>query len=360
MRIESIVVKKTKAANPLTTRIPASKQGPKRNLPATLMIGLALGAGLPIAQAQASSSLGPVLMELPGGSRPSDWGATPLAAGDGVTQGVMAGSPASPPEPRFTADTLRFGETSVPRPLAETILRASEATGVDPAYMMALADKESSFDTDVKSSASSAQGLFQFVTGTWLEMIRTYGGRHGLEAEAAAVKGRGSAIGIADDAMRKRVLGLRNDPYVSGLMAGEMIKRDRARIESRLGRELKTTELYLAHFLGTASAGKFLSLSAEAPARNAQAVFSRAARANRGIFTSKDGGKKRSLTVAEVHERLGGMIDKRMGQFQAITDMITQESEIADREHGNDYPVLDARLLLKNDVVPASVAPSIQ
>nr|WP_233386079.1 transglycosylase SLT domain-containing protein [Methylobacterium sp. C25] len=313
-----------------------------------------------MAQAHAGTSLGGTPMELPGASRPSDWGATRLAAGDSVTQGVMAGDPASPPAPQPDADTLRFGTTSVPRPLAETILRASEATGVDPAYMMALADKESSFDTDVKSTASSAQGLFQFVTGTWLEMVRDYGARHGLVAEAAAIKGHGGAIGIADEAMRKRVLALRNDPFVSGLMAGEMIKRDRARIEGRLGRELKTTELYIAHFLGTASAGKFLSLSAEAPERNAQSAFGRAARANRGIFTAKDGGKKRSLTVAEVHERLGGMIDKRMSQFQAITDMITQESEIADQEHGDERPVLDARLRLKDDIVPPSVAPSIQ
>ncbi|GAB6844247.1 hypothetical protein HNR00_003685 [Methylorubrum rhodinum] len=284
-----------------------------------------------------------------------EWGGSALLGQDDTVsvpvaraQGAMTGTREG------DEDVLRFGDMSVPRDLVSTILRASEATGVDPVYMMALADKESSFDTDVKSSASSAQGLFQFVTGTWLEMIRTYGARHGLAAEAAAVKGRGGAITIADAAMRKRVLDLRNDPYVSGLMAGELIKRDRARIEARIGRALKTTELYLAHFLGTASAGKFLSLSAEDPDKVAQTVFGRAARANRSIFTAKDGAKRRSLTVAEVHERLDGMIDQRMSQYQAIAELAGQLPEVA------DAPILDARLRLDGAVAPVLGAHAIR
>jgi hypothetical protein len=286
-----------------------------------------------------------------------EWGGSALLGQDDAVSAPAARAQGAMGAPRDgDEDVLRFGDMSVPRDLAATIVRASEATGVDPVYMMALADKESSFDTDVKSSASSAQGLFQFVTGTWLEMIRTYGARYGLEAEAAAVRGRGGAITIADAGTRKRVLDLRNDPYVSGLMAGELIKRDRARIEARIGRALKTTELYLAHFLGTASAGKFLSLSAEDPDKVAQKVFGRAARANRSIFTAKAGGKRRSLTVAEVHERLDGMIDQRMSQYQAIAELAgqPQEPEVA------DTPILDARLRLDGAVAPGLTTRTIQ
>ncbi|WP_342153193.1 transglycosylase SLT domain-containing protein [Methylorubrum sp. SB2] len=286
-----------------------------------------------------------------------EWGGAALTGQDDTVSAPVARVQGAMGAPRDGEDeVLRFGDMSVPRDLVATIVRASEATGVDPVYMMALADKESSFDTDVKSSASSAQGLFQFVTGTWLEMIRTYGARYGLEAEAAAVKGSGGAITIADAGMRKRVLALRNDPFVSGLMAGELIKRDRARIEARIGRALKTTELYLAHFLGTASAGKFLSLSAEDPDKVAQKVFGRAARANRSIFTAKAGGKRRSLTVAEVHERLDGMIDQRMSQYQAIAELAgqTQEQAVA------DTPILDARLRLDGAVAPGLTTRTIQ
>lgn len=235
-------------------------------------------------------------------------------------------------------DSVRFGERTVPRKVVDTIVKASDQAGVDPVYMMALADKESSFDTDAKAATSSAQGLFQFVARTWLEMIRDYGARYGLAEEAAAVKGRGSAITVAGP-MRSRVLGLRNDPRVAALMAAELIKRDRERIESRVGRALTTTELYLAHFLGTASAGRFLSLSSEKPDEVAGRAFRSAARANRSLFTEADGGKRRSLTVSELHERLDGMIDRRLTRYQGVaavaealdktppqTDVVTEET----------------------------------
>ncbi|MCJ2020085.1 transglycosylase SLT domain-containing protein [Methylobacterium sp. E-065] len=223
--------------------------------------------------------------------------------------------------PRVTqeqgSDAVRFGERSVPRKVVDTIVKASDQAGVDPVYMMALADKESSFETDAKAATSSAQGLFQFVARTWLEMIRDYGARYGLAEEAAAVKGRGSAITVAGT-MRARVLGLRNDPRVAALMAAELIKRDRERIEARVGRALTTTELYLAHFLGTASAGRFLSLSSEKPDEVAGRAFRSAARANRSLFTEADGGKRRSLTVSELHDRLDGMIDRRLNRYQGV------------------------------------------
>ncbi|SDN91404.1 Transglycosylase SLT domain-containing protein [Methylobacterium phyllostachyos] len=214
-------------------------------------------------------------------------------------------------------DAVRFGERTVPRKVVDTIVKASDEAGVDPVYMMALADKESSFDTDAKAATSSAQGLFQFVTRTWLEMIRDYGARYGLSEEAAAVKGRGAGITVAGT-MRARVLGLRNDPRVAALMAAELIKRDRERIEARVGRALTKTELYLAHFLGTASAGRFLSLSSEKPDEVAGHEFRSAARANRSLFTEKAGGKRRSLTVAELHDRLDDMIDRRLTRYQGV------------------------------------------
>ncbi|KAA0124667.1 lytic transglycosylase domain-containing protein [Methylobacterium sp. P1-11] len=214
-------------------------------------------------------------------------------------------------------DAVKFGERSVPRKVVDTIVKASDEAGVDPVYMMALADKESSFDTVAKAATSSAQGLFQFVARTWLEMIRDYGARYGLAEEAAAVKGRGAAMTVTGS-MRARVLGLRNDPRVAALMAAELVKRDRERIEARVGRALTTTELYLAHFLGTASAGRFLSLSSEKPDEVAGREFRTAARANRSLFTEKAGGKRRSLTVAELHDRIDGMIDRRLTRYQGV------------------------------------------
>ena len=250
---------------------------------------------------------------------PAAWNGLPVPEQEPATTALVQEDLAT--LPRVTEGegetTVQFGERSVPRKVVDTIVKASDEAGVDPVYMMALADKESSFDTDAKAATSSAQGLFQFVARTWLEMIRDYGARYGLAEEAASVKGRGSAITVTAG-MRTRVLGLRNDPRVAALMAAELIKRDRERIEARVGRALTTTELYLAHFLGTASAGRFLSLSSERPDEVAGREFRSAARANRSLFTQKTGGKRRSLTVAELHGRIDGMIDRRLTRYQGV------------------------------------------
>ena len=164
--------------------------------------------------------------------------------------------------------------------------------------------------------------------------MRDYGARHGLAAEAASVTGKGGAIAIPDAALRARVLGLRRDPYVSAVMAAELVKRDRSRVESHIGRELSTPELYLAHFLGSASARRFLALSSDKPDEIARDAFRNAARSNRSLFVGKvegapekaagksDGknaGKSvRALTVAELHQRLDGMIDKRLSRFEGV------------------------------------------
>ncbi|MCJ2075030.1 transglycosylase SLT domain-containing protein [Methylobacterium sp. HMF5984] len=253
---------------------------------------------------------------------PSEWSGVPVIEQEPATSALIAGDLAALPQPSpETDDTIRFGKVGVPRRIVDTILKAAAAAGVDPVYLMALADKESSFATDVKAQTSSAEGLFQFVTATWLEMIRDFGARYGLDAEAAAVKGRGAAITVAAP-MRDRVLSLRKDPYVAALMAAELIKRDRGRIEARVGRALTTSELYFAHFLGTSSAGRFLTMSADRPDEVAEREFRSAARANRALFTQKAdkaaGKARRHLTVAEVYDRIDGMIDRRLSRYEGV------------------------------------------
>ncbi|HEY8384004.1 MAG TPA: transglycosylase SLT domain-containing protein [Microvirga sp.] len=225
-------------------------------------------------------------------------------------------------DPRPAADPnelLQFDDMRVPRWIVETILRASEVTGVDPVYMMALADKESSFIPSNKASTSSAEGLFQFISSTWLEAVRSFGERHGLEAEAQAIQGPQGQLSIADDTMREHVLGLRRDPYLSALMAAEMTKRDRSKIERRLGRRINRSEFYLAHFFGVDSASKFMSLLDDKPKQSGARVFPAAARANKALFFAKAGRKTRQLSVAEVYDKIDDMIDKRLDRYENVT-----------------------------------------
>jgi hypothetical protein len=220
-------------------------------------------------------------------------------------------------------ELMQFGAMSIPRGVVEMIVRAAAVTDVDPVYMMALADKESSFSTDVRARTSSAEGLFQFVTKTWLSVVRTFGAKHGLADEAAAIELVDGQPTIKDDATRERVLGLRRDPYLSAVMAAEMMKRDRAAIERRIGRDLNRSEFYLAHFLGAQGAGKLMALMDEKPKQSAPRVFREAAKANRTLFFARQGKRMKDLTVAQVYDKLDQMIDHRISRYTEVTRVIT-------------------------------------
>jgi Transglycosylase SLT domain len=227
---------------------------------------------------------------------------------------------------RTPNEPVEFGGVKISRRLVETILRASEATGVDPVYMMALADKESSFSVDVKASTSSAEGLFQFIARTWLDVVREFGPRHGLHAEAAAIELSEGEPKVADEVMRERILGLRRDPYFSAVMAAELLKKDRASIEQRIGRELRHTEFYLAHFFGVDAAGRFMKLLDGKPKQSAPRVFPQAAKANKPLFFARKGKKTKDLSVAEVYAKIDRMIDARIGRYRAVTSLASPAS----------------------------------
>jgi hypothetical protein len=238
---------------------------------------------------------------------------------------VAAADPSLPDvgdtEPSVSRDPnelLEFDEMRVPRWIVETILRASETTGVDPVYMMALADKESSFLPDRKARTSSAEGLFQFLSNTWLDVVRRFGARHGLATEAEAIQSVNGQLTVEDETMKDHVLDLRRDPYLSALMAAEMKKRDRELIEKRLGRTITRSEFYLAHFFGVNSASKFMSLLDDKPKQSAPRVFPAAARANKSLFFTKSGKKTRQLSVAEVFSKIDEMIDKRLDRYEDV------------------------------------------
>src|SRR5215210_6381031 len=197
---------------------------------------------------------------------------------------------AQTPAPEVSAnpnEVLVFEQMRVPRWLAETVVRAAQVTGVDPAYMMALADKESSVLPDNKARTSSAEGLFQFVEGTWLEVLRRYGPKHGYAAEAEAIQIIQGCPVVSDSNERERILSLRGDPYLSALMAGEMISTHREILAGKVARDPSFAELYMAHFLGVNGATRFVALLSDTPDKSAPEAFPSAAKANRTLFFAK-------------------------------------------------------------------------
>jgi hypothetical protein len=246
-----------------------------------------------------------------------------------------------------TADeVLRFGPRAVHRWKVDTILRAATLTETDPVYLMALADKESSFSPLVKAGTSSAEGMYQFIERTWLRMIREYGPRYGLEAEAAMIFLVDEKPYVMDEALRTRILGLRRDAWLSAVMAAELLKKDRQIVAPKLGRTLKPAEFYLCHFLGPEDAGKFVELLDKNPSENAATTFPIPAKANASLFFVKENytetvtktvgkGKKkktiketflrtriRGLTVAEVYGKFESMIQGRLLHYEPVVNYI--------------------------------------
>jgi hypothetical protein len=218
-------------------------------------------------------------------------------------------------------EALVFEQMRVPRWLAETVVRAAQVTGVDPAYLMALADKESSLLPDSKARTSSAEGLFQFIESTWLEVLRRYGPKHGYRAKAEAIGMVQGRPVVSDESERERILNLRSIPYPSALMAGEMINTHRETLAGKVERDPSFAELYMAHFLGVNGARRFVALLSDEPKNSAPKAFPRAAKANRTLFfaSKKEAARKtKALSVAEVQERIAMMINTRVVRYASV------------------------------------------
>lgn len=186
------------------------------------------------------------------------------------------------------------------------IARASQATGIDFAYLLGQARVESGLNPQARAGTSSAAGLYQFTNATWLNTLDRHGAAHGYGWAADAIEnGR-----VRDPAMRQTILAMRFDPALAALMAGELAGDNRDALVGVLGREPDAAELYLAHFLGAGGAGRFLTALAADPGQSAAALFPDAAAANKAIFYGP-GGAPRSL--GEVMGLLRGKMARAMG-----------------------------------------------
>jgi soluble lytic murein transglycosylase-like protein len=179
---------------------------------------------------------------------------------------------------------------------------AAARTGVDFNFLLAQAKAESGLDPTARARTSSARGLYQFTSGTWLEMVRRHGNEHGL-GWAAEMINKGAAR--AGSAAHATILALRDNAGAAALMAGEFAGDNAAILEKRLGRVAGAADLYMAAFLGAGGATRFLSAMAHSPGAAAASLFPREAAANKSIFFGRD-GSPRSLT--EIYDRMAAKI----------------------------------------------------
>jgi Transglycosylase SLT domain len=215
-------------------------------------------------------------------------------------------------------ELMSFGGRTAPRWLVSTMVKAAEKTGVDPVYLMTLADVESSLEPQAKAPTSSAEGLFQFIDQTWLEVLYHHAEAHGFTGAAEAVRMVGDEVVLADESKRSWIFGLKRDPYLAALMAGELIMDLQRELQAHGERELAEAELYLAHFFGAKAAVRFLQVLDEQPDAVAARLFPKAAKANLGLFSERKGRKRRSITVAELYDRIDTKIVGRLNRYDVV------------------------------------------
>ena len=177
--------------------------------------------------------------------------------------------------------------------------KAATATGSDFHYLLGTAMRESSLKPNATSSSSSAAGLFQFVDQTWLGLVKEHGAQHGLGNLADAITKQPDGRYHADAVSKDIILGLRKNPEICSLMAGEYAKSTQGSLRASLGREVCGGELYAAHFLGPDAATKLIKLAGSDPGASAAAQFPQAASANKAVFYHADGSAK---SVRDVYD----------------------------------------------------------
>jgi hypothetical protein len=198
------------------------------------------------------------------------------------------------------------------------IRNAAVRSGINFDYLYHQARLESGLNPTAAARTSSARGLYQFIDQTWLATVSKHGAENGLGWAASAItrNGRGRYT-VADPQLRQTIMNLRNDPTAASAMAAAFASDNRDYLTQRLGRPVQAIDLYLAHFLGSAGAVRFLTAHASNPDQSAAQLMPSAAAANRPIFYNR--GVPRS--VAEVHNvfatRMGlGIANTTVGGMQ--------------------------------------------
>lgn len=191
------------------------------------------------------------------------------------------------------------------------IASAASSTGVDFHYLYHQAKVESGLNPNARASTSSASGLYQFTSQTWLATVKQHGGEHGLDWAANAItRGSNGRYYVADDATRQQILALRSNPEMSAAMAGEYASDNQDYLQAKLGRGTSSVDLYMAHFLGPAGATRFLSARDQDGGQSAAAVMPTAARANHWVFYNKDGSAR---SLDDVYARFAARFGKSEG-----------------------------------------------
>ncbi len=144
---------------------------------------------------------------------------------------------------------------------------------------------------------TSATGVAQFTSGTFLEVMR----KPGVAAR----------MGIDISAMTEaQLLDLRKDPNVSMMAAAAYAEQNKIALQSALGRPINDAELYMAHMLGPGGAIALIGGVKNNPNAAAADLLPQAASNNRSVFYENG----RPLTAQQVYNRIAVSFDTSQSQ----------------------------------------------
>lgn len=200
----------------------------------------------------------------------------------------------------------------IPPAVMEAIQAAARESGVDAHLLIAIAWRESRFDPNARSRSSSAKGLLQFTTGTWLQVVRNYGSQHDAGGYAAAIRRdrRSGELVVSGRGTRAAILRMRNDPVLSAKLAAQNMSEQQAALQNQLGRKVTAADLYLLHVLGPTGASRFLAAVNKHPSESSVEVASYSVMRNAGLL-ARDG---RPMSVGNTYTAAGLMLDSQNGR----------------------------------------------
>jgi hypothetical protein len=207
-----------------------------------------------------------------------------------------------------------------PKIVVTAVLGAERLTGIDSALLLTFAWTESRFQADAKNLTSSAVGLLQFTKQTWLENMKTFGGKHGFNHLANLVHRSGVGHLVVSNSARNRVWALRNDPRIATLLAAERLIYQK---EVSKDRPLQVVDLYLIHALGVTGANRFIEAVTERPSAPCKAVVGDVAWKRSGLFRDLPYGAYTSVTAAY------NVISVRFEQRRSYYANLLEEYDVA-------------------------------
>jgi LysM repeat protein len=169
---------------------------------------------------------------------------------------------ANAPQGAYAANNLSLGKNEGYR---EAILEASNRTGMTPQTVAAIIDAEASkvggvWQANAKAGTSSASGLTQFLTGTWIGEATRSGSLLNQEAKSLGLINERNQV-----VDRSALLAARNDPRLSVLAGADYAKHNLSalRASGHMPADASPAAVakyaYIAHHEGLAGARGFLT-----------------------------------------------------------------------------------------------------